>query len=412
MAGLEEMMAGLFGNNEAAGLEETRRRRSAPGAGGGYEGIGGSMVTPGQMMPYWGGIGQYDFSGASGGVLERGLGRQGLMSLLADVQGPALRHFQRQGFDFMPPGQDNREQPGGPNVAPGNIDNGQALDQPQGNLTPGVPRGVAVGQSPGQVQPRPQTQGWRNLAAGYSAAAAYGTDPYGRPIGFSGGGRPVGAPAAQSGIAPGGPPGGRPQGPAGAGGPPRSGGQNPIGGGVSNVAPAAGPGAGQGTGGGGGKKSGGAPAGVTPQVKAQAAGQSTARGGVPQAQFADQKAAGNIAKGAGKKNLGGSPMLDALGAIQDLGNQPKPPNKGNNNTPSELGGQFSSETTAERKARLAAKAARQEAKVQKQVNAQTKAGNSNNTPSELGYNTTAGKTKPKPKVGKITKSGFQTGGGF
>lgn len=269
-------MAGLFGGNEAAGLDDMRKRRSVAGRGPGYEGIGGAMVSPGQMMPYYQGLNQFDFSGAMG----RDFSRQGLMSLLAEAQGPALRHFARQGFDFMPPGQDNREKPGGPNIAPGNIDNAQALDQPQGNLTPGVPQGVARGyeSAPGQgVRMNPQTQGWRNIHPGYSAAAAYGS---GGPEDYLQGFRKQGAPAA---AAP--PPGasiggGGGRGPAagggGGGGAPAS--QNAIAGGGAPVAPGGAPGAGQGTGGGGGKsKSTGGGGGGQPGP-AQTAGLSTRPG--------------------------------------------------------------------------------------------------------------------------------------
>jgi hypothetical protein len=320
MAGLEEMMAGLFGGTQAPAGDEMRRRRSGPGGEGGYGGIGGAAVTPGQMMPYYGGVGQYDFSGAMGSQMG---GRQGLMSLLGgkDVQGPALRHFANQGFDFGRPGQDNREAPGGPNIAPGNIDNAQALFQPQGpDHVPGIPQGVAVGQVPGQMRPRPQTQGWRNVHPGYSAAAQFGTDQGGNPMGF--GGRQQGAPAAA-----GAPPGASTGGPGGGGGgggggaAPQS--QNPVGGGGKAVAPA-GPtgGGGGGTGGGqssGGKQTSGGGGGGVSNADLGVGTRGVA--GAPERQAADQRAAGGIAAGAGGKKLGGSPMLDALGAIQGLGNE-------------------------------------------------------------------------------------------
>lgn len=333
MASLEDVMAGLFGETQAPAGDEMRRRRGGPAGGG----IGGAAVTAGQMMPYYGGIGQYDFSGAMGGRMG---GRQGLMSLLGgrDVQGPALRHFARQGFDFNPPGQDNREMPGGPNIAPGNIDTGRALDQPQGNLTPGVPQGVArgFGAAPGQVQPTPRTQGWRNLAPGYSAAAQFGTDPSGRPLGFGGAARQVGAPGA-AGLAGGAPGasmggarlGGR-AGPVGGSAPTQS--QNAIGGGVGAVAPAGpagGGGAGGTTGGGGGagaRRGGGGGGGQGQGPRPTPIGQPTGNNQIgvnappAQQQAADQRAAGNIARGAGNVNLGGSSLLDALGAIQDMGN--------------------------------------------------------------------------------------------
>jgi hypothetical protein len=339
MAGLEELMAGLFGGTQApAGDEMRRRQRGGPG-GGGYEGIGGAAVLPGMMNARYGGADRYDFSGAMGRDFA-GDGGRGLMSLLGgqDFSGPAMRHFANQGFDFGRPGQDNRERPGGPNIAPGNIDNGQALFQPQGpQHVPGIPQGVAVGQVPGEMRPRPQTQGWRNLAPGYSAAAQFGTDEMGRPMGF--GGRPQqGAPASVSQPpAGGGGGGGRPSGGGGGAGPVS---QNPIGGGGGPVAPAGptGGGGAQGTGGGGGgggKKTGGAPAGVTPQVKQQAAGQSTARGGTGGANFAVPDNAGGV-KGAKPKvnkaydvvQAGGNPFMDTINVA---------PNGGNNNTPSEVG---------------------------------------------------------------------------
>lgn len=431
MAGLEDMMAGLFGGTEAAGLDEMRRRRGAPGRGNSYEGIGGALVQPGQMMPYYGGLNTYDFSGASGGQLERSMGRQGLMSLLAEAQGPALRHFARQGFDFMPPGQDNRESPGGPNIAPGNIDTGRALDQPQGNLTPGVPQGVARGQAPGQVQPRPQTQGWRNIHPGYSATAAYGTDPSGRPIGFGGpqgGGRPVGAPAAQSGQAPGTAPGGggggnRGQfagGPAGGGG---GGSQNPIGGGTRAIAPGAGGGANAGGASAGGKQTGGGgPSGVTPQVQQQARQQPTARGG----QTGGVQSTAGIDKGPGGKPKinpkTGGVTSQGQGVLQGpTANGPSTevfvPNQGNNNTPSELQGApepgklagLSAKEKAERKAAWQAKV------LAKQERARVKAAPSASqfgATSEVNVRGTG--TAPLPRPGKTRparngRTGFQRG---
>ncbi len=183
-------MAGLFGGINASGAEdELRRRRGAPGATG-YEGIGGAQVLPGMMLPYLTGARTWDYSGPMGQDFAQGPGQGGgLAALLAHVQGqgandlrgPALRHFANQGFDFMPPGLENQNGIGGPNIAPGNIDTGEALDQPMGNPSPGVPRGVAGGVPPGQVGPPPHTQGWRNYAPGYSAAAAlgYGTPEFG-----------------------------------------------------------------------------------------------------------------------------------------------------------------------------------------------------------------------------------------
>lgn len=263
MAGLEELMAGLFGGTDAPAGDEMRRRRSQGG-------VAGPQQMPGMMQQYYGGTGGYDYSGAMGSQMG---GRQGLMSLLGgrDLSGPALRHFANQGFDFGRPGQDNRERPGGPNIAPGNIDNGQALFQPQGpGHVPGIPQGVAVGQTPGQVRPVPQTQGWRNVHPGYSAAAAVGTDQFGNP---QFGGPRQGAPAAAGappGASVGGGGGGRPGGGGGGGGGPVS--QNPIAGGGAPVRPGAGAGGAGGTGGGqssGGKNTGGGGGGPAPTAAGQ-----------------------------------------------------------------------------------------------------------------------------------------------
>jgi len=172
------------------------------------------------FAPFMGGQGGPGFSGAIGRDFQQGgQGLAGLVQQLAgkgqgmnDFQGPAARNFANQGFDFNPPGQDNRNAIGGPNIAPGNIDNAQALNQPQGpGFVPGVPQGVAVGQAPGRIAPMPQTQGWRNVHPGYSAAAqaGYGTPAWG---GYQGaGGGPVapgatgggGGPGAQAGGGPG-----------------------------------------------------------------------------------------------------------------------------------------------------------------------------------------------------------------
>jgi hypothetical protein len=322
MGRLEEMMAGLFGDTMAPGADDPRRRGR-----GGEGGIGGAQVMPGAMLPYLMNQRNYDFSGAMGGQFG---GREGLMSLLAqqgggrNPSGPAMSHFQNQGFDFNPPGLNNQNQLGGPNIAPGNIDNARALDQPQGNPTPGVPQGVArgFGAAPGQMSPSPQrTQGWRNLQGGFSAAAGlgYGTPQFGRNV------------AQEAGLA--GPGGGRTDpaqaggGGGGAGAPPVARSQNPIGGGGQAVAPA-GPGGGGGgsVGGGqasgrGGRGGGGAGGSVAAMAAgARPTGQPGVNAPVARQQAADTRAAGNIALGAGGKNLGGSPLLDALGAIQDRGN--------------------------------------------------------------------------------------------
>jgi len=181
MANMEELMA-LFGSTQAPGAEDPRRRRGAGVAGG------DSLFS--QFMPLISGLGGYDYSGP-------GRGLAGM--LMADEIGPSARHFQRMGAvppglagrdepppglagrdqlppglagrDQLPPGIDNRNPLGGPNVAPGNIDSGQAMYQPQGR---------ALGYS--QV---PHTQGWLNVAPGYAVAAAqgFGTDG-GRGQGF------------------------------------------------------------------------------------------------------------------------------------------------------------------------------------------------------------------------------------
>lgn len=172
MASLEELMAGLFGGNVAPGAEDPRRRR-AGGAGGGAE-----LFS--QFLPFLQGLPSYDYSGPG----------RGLAGMLNDRMGPAARHFQNIGVepsqlppglagqdqlppglagrDDLPPGLDNRRAPGGANVAPGNIETGTAVFQPQGR---------ALGQS--QV---PRTQGWLNVAPGYAIAAGrgFGTDAYNR----------------------------------------------------------------------------------------------------------------------------------------------------------------------------------------------------------------------------------------
>lgn len=154
-------------------MEDELRRRRGPAAGG-YEGIGGNAALPAQMNAYLGGLHQYDYSGP----MASAFGGQGLLSLLA--QGPTGRHFGNQGATFAPPGLNDQNGIGGPNLAPGNIDNGLALGQP------GVPQGVARGQSgampPGQAM---HTQGWLNYAPGFKQAASlgYGTEGFGRTIG-------------------------------------------------------------------------------------------------------------------------------------------------------------------------------------------------------------------------------------
>ena len=274
MISMEEIM-GLYGELGAPGAEDELRRggRRAPG-GGGYEGIGGNLVSPGMFAPFMGGQGGPGFSGAIGRDFQPG--SRGLASLMqqsggrTDFQGPAFRNFTNQGFDFMPPGQDQRNAVGGPNIAPGNIDDARALNQPMGpGHVPGVPQGVAVGQQPGRVAPMPQTQGWRNVHPGYSAAAqaGYGTSEWG---GYQGqGGGPVrpgdvggGGPGAQAGGGPGRPFQGGPaelgqqieQGPKNVGGVQQH--QGGGGGGGSQGTTGGGGGSGKKTGGGGGTAGG------------------------------------------------------------------------------------------------------------------------------------------------------------
>lgn len=400
MAGLEEMMAGLFGSNEAAGLDEMRRgRRGAPGAGGGYEGIGGAAVLPGMMQQYYGGLPGYDFSGAQGAQMG---GRQGLMSLLGgrDLKGPALRHFQNQGFDFNPPGQDNREQPGGPNVAPGNIDDARSLYQAMGNPTPGVPQGVAAGWDPGQMRPMPRTQGWRNLAEGYSAAAQFGSGGPNDQLRGAGAGR--GAPAAQTAPpgATGG--GGRPGGGGGGGGGgPQS--QNPVGGGGQAVAPAGPRGGGGGTGGGaatGGKQTGGGQPGP-----AQTPGLSTRPGsagaGMPGNATESNQAAVTKAKvQIQRRNARQNAYEDAQNGVNNLfGNTinvgQKPVGQGGKGISGQDRSGFGGETYAEKQARLAAKKERQTARAEEAARVEAAP-----SASQFGKDSRGSGTEPLPKAGK------------
>lgn len=373
MASLEEVMAGLFGGNMAPAADDPRRRRG-PGSGG-YEGIGGAGVSPGQILPYFMNQPVYDYSGP---MASRMGGRNGLMSLLGeskDLAGPALRHFQNQGFDFMPPGQIDNPGIGGPNIAPGNIDDALALDQPTGNQTPGVPQGVARGQAPGRVVPAPHSQGWRNVAGGYSAAAQYG---YGTPsfgshfapgqalppgsMGGNEGGRGFGAGGQEGGTVAG----GRPvtdsrQAPGGLIGP--------------GPQPTPGPGPSGGGQGGGGKKE-----------------QAPKPGGMPSS---SGKPGGTTNTSGGRG--GGAPDVNPVKFIPkgDGGsNLITVPNKGNNNTPIEMTGGIK--------------------KGGKPKTAPPKPPPSNTTPSEANAaKGTGGKTKKKGgKVGSVTSGGWQTGGGF
>lgn len=197
MARMEEIMAGLYGDVEARGaqglgrvapgVDDPRRRRA--GRDSGFAGSVGGPVSLMDILPHLQGLRGYDYSGPN---------LRGLADLLPgmqrfEAQGPARRHLERQGGDFslppglagmqdLPPGIDTRNPLGGPNVAPGNVDTGLALGQP-----PGIPAHAR-----GQAQ-IPHTQGWRNVAPGFSAAASlgYGTPEFEDRIrGFGPGGRP------------------------------------------------------------------------------------------------------------------------------------------------------------------------------------------------------------------------------
>jgi hypothetical protein len=421
---MEELIMGLYGGLGAPGAEDELRRggRRAPGQGG-YEGIGGNLVQPGQFAPFLGGQGGPGFSGAIGRNFQQGgQGLAGLLQQLAghgqgmnDFQGPAFRNFTNQGFDFMPPGQNNQNPVGGPNIAPGNIENAQALFQPMGpGHVPGVPQGVAVGQQAGRTMPMPQTQGWRNVHPGYSAAAqaGYGTPQWG---GYQGEGRGAVAPG-DIGV---GGPGGDVQAPAhqGGGGGAEQAPQRP-GTNVSGVQQGGGGGGGgggsQGTaggGGGGGKQtsSGGGGGGVSNANLGVGTG---GVAGAPERQSADQRAAGNIAAGAGGKKLGGSPLLDALGAIQKSGNEgsseaqrraaaPKAKNfgqraQGGLKGGGKLSGLSASEKAAKKEAWQAKVEAKQErARVQAAPSASSFGKNSATNDRGTGLEPIKGKTKPK-----------------
>jgi hypothetical protein len=211
MASLEEIMAGLFGSTGAAGAQglrapaaDTDPRRRRAGQGSGYGGIAGGEVSLSQLIPHLQGLRSYDYSGPMGG----GGGMRGLGDL---ISGPAARHMQSQGPQGMPPGLaamdqlppglaqqgdlppglDNREPVGGKNVAPGNVGTGLSINQP--------------GADAGRMAPH--SQGWRNVAPGYSAAAqfGFGTPEFGRLLvegaqgGPAGGGGPPGLRGAEGG---------------------------------------------------------------------------------------------------------------------------------------------------------------------------------------------------------------------
>lgn len=196
MALLEEVMAGLFGGNEARGAQgvggaeladDPRRRRA--GRPSGFDSIAGGAVSLMDIMPHLQGLRSYDYSGPN----IRGL--RDLLPAMEGIMGPSRRHLEQQltpDFDLppgladrpmLPPGIDSRNAIAGPNVAPGNVDTGLALGQ-----APGIPAHATAA-----MRDMPHTQGWRNVAPGYSAAAAfgYGTPEFEQRIqGFGPGGRP------------------------------------------------------------------------------------------------------------------------------------------------------------------------------------------------------------------------------
>lgn len=192
-------MAGLFGDVEARGAQglgnvapgaDDPRRRNA-GRDSGFAGSVGGPVSLMDILPHLQGLRGYDYSGPNIRSLSDLLPAMQQFQQF-DQMGPTRRHLERQGGDFqLPPGLadvpdplpgvDNRLALGGPNVAPGNVDTGLALGQ-----APGIPANA-------QGRAMPHTQGWRNVAPGYSAAAAagFGTEAFENAIrGFGPGGRP------------------------------------------------------------------------------------------------------------------------------------------------------------------------------------------------------------------------------
>lgn len=377
--------------------EDDPRRRRSRGLGG-YEGIGGPNIDISQMLPFLRGLGTYDYSGAN----VQDFAPQGL----ADILGPAGRHFMRQqqmgggpemfgqqpgaaGLPpgaFMgqgpqgqgPPGLDNRNAPGGQNIAPGNIDTGLALGQ---------------GQQPFAGGPMPQTQGWRNVAPGYSVAAGFG---FGTPefeqrlqgigrtqgIGADIGGGRRGITGGAGLITPGAGTRGAPGAPGGGGG---GGGAGTTGGGASaGGKQTAGGGAAPG-GGGGAPKPGPGPAELSQAEKARGVGK---KPGVQ-----TQPAPGGGGTSADTNKRPGGPGLNA----------PPPDN--------------SSGTSADTNKRPGANKERPNAGKPKPKPAPGGGGTSADTNKKVAPVSTAptsGKTKPKPKpkVGSVTSTGYQTGGGF
>ena len=417
---LEEIMAGLFGGNTAQGLnapaaDDVRRRRT--GQGSGYGGIAGGAVSLAELIPHLQGLRSYDYSGPMAG------GFRGLADM---VSGPAAGHFQQQGGQGfgppqaaedqlppglaaqaaggdLPPGLDNRNPIGGANIAPGNLGNAQAAYQ---SARPGLGA--------------PHTQGWRNVAPGYSAAAHFG---YGTPA-FDQALQGVGAGPAGGRVAPG------LRGAEGGGGTVAG----TATGGGGGTAPS------QGVGGGGGRPTpsgrpggGGAPPGVTPAVKKEARRQPTSRGGIDTGPGGGQvgiQQGSTTGRPAGVNKQGNFNKKRFNREARDIReNDPTQafgstihtiPNQGNNNTPSETGGaqspgKFAGLTPKQKAAKKAAfqarVAARQEAqRVEAAPSASQFGANSATNDRGTGLEPIKGKTKPK--VGKVTSGGYQTGGGF
>jgi hypothetical protein len=140
---LEELMAGLFGSLNAPAAEDPRLRDESQGFAGGS--VAGPNIMFQRLLPL--------LMGAPGVVRfpERGLG----------PQGPGLN-----GLAGLLAGGSGLNPIGGPNVAPGNIDNGRSNNQPNPQLAgpgegslgqePGVQGGAAPPRG-GAVQPRRAT---------------------------------------------------------------------------------------------------------------------------------------------------------------------------------------------------------------------------------------------------------------
>lgn len=321
---------------------DPRRRRAGGRGATGYEGIGGAQVLPGQMLPFLQGNRTWDFGG---GIQGQG----GLAALLQSMaqnpgqgRGPAMSHLQNQGVDF-PPGLFEGGGPGGPNMAPGNLDNGQALSQP----------GLGLGRVGGQLPPGQamHQQGWRNFAPGYGAAASlgYGTPEFGQhfpgmslPPAATGGGGP-----GQKSPPPGAGGGGGGQTKPGVGGPP-GGAPSEGGGGKSRFGPPGGR-TGSNTTVGEPAPKGGGPK-VNPAVKArrEPMGQQGPELNPPPKPTEAQKARreaptrkGGQNQGPVNVNAGNAPVGSSgnkrgpQGRVATPPPKPQPPNKGQNTTPTE-----------------------------------------------------------------------------